>query len=124
MARVCVVTAGQLSTCPRMLKAADALAQAGYRVRLVSARHTDWADETDRDARARRRATWDWTAVDHRREGSPLRYAWSGARRRGATTLARLLGPRRAPAGPPCRPASRRDTRDTASPRGRRPGSG
>jgi glycosyltransferase involved in cell wall biosynthesis len=97
MLRVCIVTAGQLSTCPRMLKAADALAQAGYRVRLVSARHTDWADETDRDARARRRAGWDWTAVDHRREGSPLRYAWSGARRRGATALTRLLGPRRAP---------------------------
>jgi glycosyltransferase involved in cell wall biosynthesis len=100
MARVCVVTAGQLSTCPRMLKAADALAQAGYRVRLVSARHTDWADETDRDARGRRSAAWDWTAVDHRRQGpgaSPLRYAWSGARRRGATTMARLLGPRRAP---------------------------
>lgn len=91
------MTAGQLSTCPRMLKAADALAEAGYRVRLVSARHTDWADETDRDDRGRRSAAWDWTAVDHRRESSPLRYAWSGARRRGALTLARALGPRRAP---------------------------
>lgn len=97
MPSVCVVTAGQLSTCPRMLKAADALAHAGYHVRLVSARHTDWADETDRDARARRSLAWDWTAVDHRRDGSPLRYAWSGARRRAATALARLLGPRRAP---------------------------
>src|ERR1700682_3178400 len=84
MPRVCVVTAGQLSTCPRMLKAADALAEAGYRVRLVSARHTEWADLCDRDARGRRTTAWDWTAVDHRREGAPLRYAWSGARRRGA----------------------------------------
>ena len=97
MLRVCIVTAGQLSTCPRMLKAADALARAGYRVRLVSARHTDWADETDRDTRAHRSAAWDWTAVDHRRAGSPLRYAWSGARRRGARTLTRLLGAHLAP---------------------------
>jgi glycosyltransferase involved in cell wall biosynthesis len=107
MPRVCVVTAGQLSTCPRMLKAADALAEAGYRVRLVSARHTEWADLCDRDARGRRTTAWDWTAVDHRRESAPLRYAWSGARRRGAGILARLLGPRRVPLAAAIRAYSR-----------------
>ena len=34
-ARICVVTAGHLSTSPRMLKAADALHAAGYHVRVV-----------------------------------------------------------------------------------------
>jgi glycosyltransferase involved in cell wall biosynthesis len=96
-ARITVVTAGHLSTCPRMLKAADALAQAGYRVRVVSARHTTWADAADRDVRARRPGSWRWDAVDYRRDPSPRAYAWSGARRRGAVAAARLLGPRRVP---------------------------
>ena len=38
--KVCVVTAGHLSTCPRKLKAADALHADGYVVRVVSAVHT------------------------------------------------------------------------------------
>jgi transketolase len=59
MARICIVTAGHLSTCPRMLKAADALAEAGYRVRVVSVRHTQWATEADRDVRRRRTGAWE-----------------------------------------------------------------
>jgi len=34
MARICVITAGHLATCPRMLKAADALA-AGLTLRAL-----------------------------------------------------------------------------------------
>jgi len=45
--RIVVATAGHLSTTPRMLKAADALHEAGYRVRVVSANHTPWAHAAD-----------------------------------------------------------------------------
>ena len=44
---ICILTLAHLSTSPRMLKAADALAAAGHRVRLVSLRYLDWATATD-----------------------------------------------------------------------------
>lgn len=90
--RVCVITAGHLSTCPRMLKAADALAEAGYRVRVVSARHTLWAEEADRDVRRRRTGAWDWTVVDVSRDSARARNLVTGLRRRAAERLARLAG--------------------------------
>ena len=68
---ICVVTAGHLSTCPRMLKAADALYAAGWRVRMVSASHSAWAVAADRAARATRR--WGWTVIDYARETAPGR---------------------------------------------------
>ena len=64
-ARICVVTAGHVSTTPRMLKAADALHGAGYQVRVVSANHTPWATETDRVVMATRRLVW--RVVDYSR---------------------------------------------------------
>lgn len=91
--RICVLTAGHLSTCPRMLKAADALAGAGYGVRVVSARHTDWATKADAEVYRHRAGAWDWTVVDISRETAPILRAWTGFRRRGAERLARLVGP-------------------------------
>src|SRR5206468_8520292 len=64
MARICIVTAGHLSTCPRMLKAADALAAAGHRVRVVSARYIDWAVAADLEVGRSRPGSWAWTMVD------------------------------------------------------------
>lgn len=94
-ARVTVVTAGHLSTCPRMLKAADALAAAGHEVRVVSTRFVDWATSADEDVRRTR--TWRWSVVDYARASSPARALLTGARRRTAAALAGLAGPRRAP---------------------------
>src|SRR5215472_12567596 len=90
-ARVCIVTAGHLSTCPRMLKAADALAGAGYEVRVVSARHTAWATAADAEVRRARPQAWRWRVIDYRR-GSP-RHVVTGVRRRAARALARSIGP-------------------------------
>ncbi len=97
MARICVVTAGHLSTCPRMLKAADALAEAGHRVRVVSTRHVDWAAAGDRDARWRRERAWEWTVVDYTRQGARAAHLRSGARLRSAEALVRALGASRVP---------------------------
>ena len=93
--RVCVVTAGHLATCPRMLKAADALYETGYDVRVVSAKHTPWAGEADRELRQRR--AWRWTLVDYDRESAPGTYLRTGIRRRAAQRSVEAIGPLRAP---------------------------
>src|SRR5215470_10586415 len=94
-ARVCVVTAGHLSTCPRMLKAADAMAGAGYDVRVVSTNHTPWAAITDRKVLATR--AWASTVIDYDRSTARARQVVTGVRFRGARTLSATLGTRRVP---------------------------
>ena len=71
-ARVTVVTSGHLSTCPRMLKSADALSADGYDVRVIVTRHEPWATETDRDVAARR--TWTAEPISYRRGESGMTY--------------------------------------------------
>lgn len=97
--RVTVMTAGHLSTSPRMLKAADALAAAGYRVRVISARHLPWAVGADREVRRLRETAWTWTTVDYERDADALARVRTGLRLRGAKLAARTLGPSRCPVG-------------------------
>jgi glycosyltransferase involved in cell wall biosynthesis len=94
-ARVTVVTSGHLSTCPRMLKSADALAADGHDVRVVATRHEPWAAATDRDVASRR--GWKTDVIDYRRGESGATYWWTGARYRAARGAAELIGPSRAP---------------------------
>jgi glycosyltransferase involved in cell wall biosynthesis len=94
-ARVCVVTAGHLSTCPRMLKAADALAGAGYDVRVVSTNHTPWAAVTDRKVLATR--AWASTVVDYGRDTAHVTQVATGVRFRAARALSTTLGSSRVP---------------------------
>jgi glycosyltransferase involved in cell wall biosynthesis len=94
-ARVCVVTAGHLSTCPRMLKAADALAGAGYDVRVVSTNHTPWAAVTDRKVLATR--SWASTVVDYDRDTARVTQVASGVRHRTAKAVSSTLGNARVP---------------------------
>jgi hypothetical protein len=98
-ARIAIVTAGHLSTSPRMLKAADALADAGYRVRVVSTCHVDWAMRADRDTRRPREHRWTWTVVNYHRRQAPASRARTGARMRAAQALLRWLPAARAPLG-------------------------
>ena len=93
-ARVTVVTSGHLSTCPRMLKSADALIADGYAVRVIATRHEPWAIDADRDAAARR--SWTAETITYRR-GEGATYWWTGARYRAARAAAEALGPSRAP---------------------------
>jgi glycosyltransferase involved in cell wall biosynthesis len=97
MARICIVTSGHLATCPRMLKAADAIAGAGYRVRVVSTRYIDWAAEADVDVRRRRQGQWEWTVVDYGRWSARGRHLRTGVRFRIARELAAFVGPARCP---------------------------
>ena len=100
--RICVITAGHLATCPRMVKAADALAEAGHSVRIVSTQFLDWAAEAD-SAMSEGRA---WRVVDYRRRTAPVDYwrtrfefhaarrwvRFMGAHRASLTTLAMANG--------------------------------
>jgi glycosyltransferase involved in cell wall biosynthesis len=103
--RVVVVTAGHLSTTPRMLKAADALHAAGYRVRVVSANHTPWAEAADRAVMASR--AWQWTVVDYSRETAGVARIATGARFKAAHAVAAAIGADRVPAAIATRAYSR-----------------
>jgi hypothetical protein len=93
-ARVTVVTSGHLSTCPRMLKSADALIAEGYRVRVVATCHEPWAAAADVDVASRR--AWKAEVIDYRR-GRGATYWWSGMRYRAARAVAGRIGPSRLP---------------------------
>jgi Glycosyl transferase 4-like domain len=89
--KIAIVTAGHLATCPRMLKAADALVEEGYPVEVISTRSTAWAAEGDRDIETRRRGRerhWRSTVVDYSRETGLPTYLRTGMRRRVARLVA------------------------------------
>jgi hypothetical protein len=112
--RICVITSGHLATCPRMVRAADALAEAGHTVRIVSTQFLDWAAEADREIRGRwgsppgplrtptsrfpgeesapvpRPRLPSWSSVDHRRRTAPAAY-WR-TRLEFAARWVRLVG--------------------------------
>ena len=94
-ARVCVVTAGHLSTCPRMLKAADALAGAGFDVRVVSTNHTPWATATDRKVLATR--AWASTVIDYDRDTARATQVATGVRHHAARVASATVGADRVP---------------------------
>ncbi len=93
--RVCIITAGSLASTPRMLKAADALHEAGYRVRVVCSEHVEWAVTAGAALRAAR--TWKCQVVHwHPKTGRRV-YLRAAVRHRTGRALARWLGPRRLP---------------------------
>jgi glycosyltransferase involved in cell wall biosynthesis len=88
-----------------MLKAADALTCAGYRVHVVSVNHTPWMTDADAAVRATRR--WLSSVVDYdAASGSALRRK-SGARFKVMQALSRTVGPSRVPLGVAIRAYSR-----------------
>jgi glycosyltransferase involved in cell wall biosynthesis len=78
-----------------MLKVADALADAGYAVRVVATVYESWAVETDRNVRSRR--FWPLTLVDYRRHESPATYWASGVSYRASRAIAAVVGADRVP---------------------------
>lgn len=90
MKRICIVTAGHLSTCPRMVKAADALHEAGYVVRVVSANYLAWAREADQCLRESRR--WAWSVFDYEKSRARFNYFKTGVRFKIAQKLAQTRG--------------------------------
>ncbi len=92
--RVCLVTTGHLSTNPRLVKEADALAEAGYDVRVVACRFWPWADAADAAFADR---SWPVRHVRFGAMAEGMSGRWVRLRHRAARELAHRLGPRRAP---------------------------
>jgi glycosyltransferase involved in cell wall biosynthesis len=78
-----------------MLKSADALAQAGYTVRVVATSTDGWAIEADRDVRSRR--AWPATIINYRKGDSGRTYWRTGVRSRVSRAVVDWLGAERAP---------------------------
>ena len=78
-----------------MLKAADALADADYDVRVVATLHEPWATDADADVRSRR--AWPVTVVDYRRHEGAATYWTTGLQQRAARSAARAAGVDRVP---------------------------
>jgi glycosyltransferase involved in cell wall biosynthesis len=88
MARICIVTPAPLGSNPRVVKEADALAEAGHEVLVVSTRVLDEVDR--RDDEVLKHARWESRRIDLRRRlgRAPLRLLQAGMR-----SAHRLTGP-------------------------------
>ena len=91
MRRVCLVTTSQPSANPRLVKEADALAEAGYGVHVIGAHWVEWATAAD-PALVKDRG-WSLSVVDWRRTVNPSLWWGSRMRQHAARTACRLLGP-------------------------------
>lgn len=89
--RICLVTPGQPSTNPRLVKEADALCESGYDVQVVACKYQEWADKADAvfDDRG-----WPVTWLHYGPMTSRPRDLWQRGRRRMARGLIQLVGPR------------------------------
>lgn len=90
-ARICLVTPGQPSTNPRLVKEADALTGAGYEVQVVACKYQVWADAADAAFDDR---DWPVAWLRYGPMASRPRDLWQRVRRRGSKELAGLIGPR------------------------------
>jgi glycosyltransferase involved in cell wall biosynthesis len=88
---VCLVTPGHLATNPRLVKEADALYEAGFRVAVVAARFVAWAEEADREFVDR---PWTVRTVAFGPRAPLLVYLWQSGLRRLAALLDRHAGAR------------------------------
>jgi glycosyltransferase involved in cell wall biosynthesis len=95
--RVCLITPGQPSNNPRLVKEADALTEAGHQVHVVCTDSGLWPTKTDRELLAARQ--WTCEYVGGRPATEPLKHRWTriryGVARRIADTVpvaAPLLG--------------------------------
>ena len=94
MATVCLVTTGHPSTNPRLVKEPDALAEAGYYVRVVAAKFWQWASEADAAFDNR---PWPISYVRFGEMATGVGEAWIRVRQRAAREVAARVGPRELP---------------------------
>jgi len=74
-----------------MVKAADALHEAGYDVRVVSANYIPWAREAD--AHLRQTRSWKWSVFDYEESRSRFNNFKTGLRYHLSRRVAQVLGP-------------------------------
>jgi glycosyltransferase involved in cell wall biosynthesis len=89
-ARICLLTTGQPSTNPRLVKEADALAASGHHVHVIGAKRADWADASDRELLPGR--AWTSEIIEWRRRADGSRLWKAAIRHRIARISAGLPG--------------------------------
>src|ERR1039457_4627538 len=86
MSRICLMTPGQPSINPRLVKEADTLVEAGHQVHVLCSHTVSWADEADKRLLSTRR----WTCSYVGGQPGSLLYWWTrlrhGALRRSFAT--------------------------------------
>ena len=82
---------------PRTIKAADALAAAGYAVRVVSSSNLPWMTRFEEETRKAR--AWTSSTVDHARETAFTRWLYTGLRQKICLRMVKRLGPGQSPLG-------------------------
>jgi glycosyltransferase involved in cell wall biosynthesis len=78
MAKICLMTPGQPSTNPRLVKEADTLVEAGHQVHVLCPHMVAWADEADKKLLAKREWTCSYVGGNRgslRYGGTRLRHA-------------------------------------------------
>lgn len=76
--KICLLTPGQPSTNPRLVKEADALTEAGYQVHVICAYWAQWATEFDKELLSSR--FWTCSYVGGHPKTFPFRYYWTRIR--------------------------------------------
>jgi glycosyltransferase involved in cell wall biosynthesis len=76
--KICLLTTGQPTTNPRLVKEADALVEAGYDVQVIAAYWAQWASSMDDELIRSRKWPCRYVGGDPERE--PLKYFWTRAR--------------------------------------------
>lgn len=84
--KVCLLTPGQPSNNPRLVKEADCLATAGHQVRVICTDSGLWPSETDTDLLATRQWTCEYVGGSPRRQ--PWMHRWTRLRHSAARRLA------------------------------------
>lgn len=88
--KVCVVTTGQPSSNPRLVKEADALAERGHDVQVIGAHWAEWASSFDAGLIGTRR--WGYRQIDWRRQTAPEVF-WRSRLRHWAARRAMAFAP-------------------------------
>jgi hypothetical protein len=105
--RVCLMSIAQLANCPRIVKAADALADAGYNVRVVSSQNVEWSLHASEQLQAGRRSLWRADNIKWGSRNGRGLYLLSGLRTRAARAYAKRRGVDHVPMGIVARAYSR-----------------
>lgn len=90
MAKICIVTPGQPSTSPRVVKEADTLSAAGHSVIVLGAFWSDWAYRCDRQLLADR--PWSYVSVGGHPTREPVMYWYTRASYKTLRVIGSRLG--------------------------------
>jgi len=88
--KICLITTGQPTTNPRLVKEADALVESGYEVKVIAAYWADWARNLDDELLKTR--SWSCQYVGGDPHKNPIKYFWTRTRY-GVSNRLRQMSP-------------------------------